>query len=295
MISKQSPAPVRKSRDLPVLVLIAFLVGALSLFSECTPPTQPVFDNPMDTLAEGYIAPTVAIVGGPTEGSVHHTRAFTFQWSGNKTAVAFSYKIDTLEWSQWSADTSVTFESLDDDYHTFLVKAQHKNGSNESNVDQRNFSVDVLQIPSLFLAQNLTRVKVGGSVRLILKIKEISSLLSMQSLIQYDKNRLEMEGVDTLNTFLSKNGGTVYSFPTHNAISGTIKTQFSIALSGSPGMPKGTSGTGALMAFRFRTKATGDALVAIIQDSTEVHDTTTVNPPGIVSIREFASARIVIR
>ena len=68
------------------------------------------------------------------DGSTLFTNSLTLSWEGNEFASDFSYRLEPLDydkivgidtaWSEWSIDTSVTLEPLDEGEYNFYIKSR---------------------------------------------------------------------------------------------------------------------------------------------------------------------------
>ncbi|MFH0779118.1 MAG: CARDB domain-containing protein, partial [Candidatus Eisenbacteria bacterium] len=91
--------------------------------------------------------PQTIIVSGPQDGGFVNTASVTFVWSGTDNlcppeSLAFSYRLDETAWSEFSRETSHTFDSLSVQSHVFQVRARDKAGHEDSVWVSRSFSLD---------------------------------------------------------------------------------------------------------------------------------------------------------
>lgn len=274
---------VQNLKTMGLLLALILLV----LVQQCSQPTDPVFNNPNDSLTAAFVAPEMILTQGPPEGLNWPVRRASFAWSGNTVTAMYSYKLDTAGWSPWSSSTSVEFESLDDDTHLFSVKGQHSNGSNETVPRQRTFIIDLLPHPSFFVVPNLTRPKMGNRFYLYLRVKNIDSLMTMRTVLRYSRNVFSVEDVVADGTFMTKNHGTIVPIISHDANAGMIDVNLGVAL----GSPKGIQGTGNLLRIQCLAIATGTDSLRILPDSTVVRDTSNVS----VHIAGYANGIVVVQ
>lgn len=270
--------------------LIVSLLVTLSFLQKCSPPTNPVLNNPNDSLVGTYVAPKISLLDGvntPIDNSNWRQRRTVFGWSGNSTTGTYSFKLDTAEWSPWSQATGVEYESLDDDVHVFRVKGRHTNGSNETEPQQRSFTIDLLPHPSFFIVPNLVRPKVGDRFSLYLRVKNIDLLMTMTTILSYSRNVFTVEAIEVLQTFMTKNHGTVVAITSLDPDAGRIEANLGIAL----GVPKGVQGTGDLLRFQCLALSAGIDSLRIDMDSTIVKDTTGIS----VAIAGFANGSVIVQ
>jgi len=267
----------------------AALVLFLSLLQDCTPPTDPVLNNPNDPQSQTFTEPGLFLANeGPADGTIGWpVRKTAFSWTGNSVTALYSYKLDTAAWSHWSVATRVEYESLDDDVHKFEVKGQHTNGSNETGTFSRSFTIDLLPHPSFFIVPNLVRPKVGDRFSLYLRVKDINVLMTMRTMLSYSRSAFTVEAIEVVETFVTKNRGTVVQLMSHDQSAGLIDVNLGIAL----GVPKGVQGTGNLLKFDCLALSAGEGSLMITTDSTVVRDTSGVS----VNIAGFANGRVVVQ
>ena len=275
-------------QDLLALCLTLCLVVAILLLQDCSPPNDPVFNNPNDSLAGTFTPPEISITQSPVDGSILKQRHVFFAWTGNSTTALYSYKLDSSAWSPWDTAKSVDYESLYDDLHVFQVKAQHTNGSNETVPLSRTFTIDILPSPSFFIAPNLTRPKVGDHFLLYLRVKNIDLLLAMSTVLSYSRTAFIVDSV-WLDAFLTKNhGDPVQILPLPQDLTGgRIEANLGVAR----GVPKGVQGTGNLLKFWCHAISSGTDSLTIKMDSTIVRDTSNVS----VSIAGYENGRVIVQ
>ena len=106
-----------------------------------------------------------------------------FNWEGNKFALEFSYKLtspsyenaisewslENIEWSDWSIDTTLTLEDMDEGQYTFYVKSRidvkEQADSTASTVD---FEIDAITTPALRIYPLHQEVIVGNTFEVYL-------------------------------------------------------------------------------------------------------------------------------
>jgi hypothetical protein len=91
------------------------------------------------------VAPATTITDGPYGLTSDDTPTFSFSGSDDKSASAnllYSYQVDNGGWSDYSAETSGTLDSLPEGAHTFYVKAKDESGNEEGGPAEQSFIVD---------------------------------------------------------------------------------------------------------------------------------------------------------
>lgn len=170
-----------------------------------------------------------------------------------------------MNWSPWSQATGVEYESLDDDVHIFRVKGQHSNGSNETEPQRRSFTIGLLSHPSFFIVPNIVRPKVGDRLSLFPRVKNIDMLMTMRTMLSYSRNVFTVEAIEVLQTFMTKNHGTVVAITSLDPNAGRIEANL-----GAVGVPKGVQGAGDLLRLQCRALSDGIDSLRIEMDSTIV-------------------------
>ena len=115
-----------------------FLIALAIVISSCGEVEKPLPEAPID----------INIISGPEEGAVIDYPSPTFQWEANNNLVSeFSYRLVPhpayQEWSQWSSDTSTSFDKLNEESYTLEIKGRYEPGNESSTALQRRFSVDI--------------------------------------------------------------------------------------------------------------------------------------------------------
>lgn len=272
-------------------IIFVIVISTLS----CTPPNVPKninddFNNPNDPNSKNFVKPTVQIISGPSEGVRLFTRTATFAWSGNNVAKMFSWRLDTSQWSDWSIDTTLILNYMDDDLHKFIVRARHENNVSISDITDplsiRNFTVDILQSPALFIVPNTIERNLQNQFYVVLRMKQVSSLLSAHVTLKYDKSKIQILSA-VADTFLARNYGQPVLIEDNNIVNGTIDLNFGVGL----GNPKGVFGTGSLIKLRVKGVSAGATFISILQDSILVLDTLRQK----IIIKQIDSCNVIIK
>lgn len=95
-----------------------------------------------------FDAPLTQIVAGPAEGAHLRANSFTFIWTGSdaqtpRSALKFSWKLDTGSYSSPSSDSSHSFTGVSDGAHTFRVKAIDSALNEDREPPSRTFATDI--------------------------------------------------------------------------------------------------------------------------------------------------------
>ena len=102
---------------------------------------------PTALYAEDTTSPDTTITSGPS-GTIDYGNV-TFEWTGSDDVTAtedliYSYKLEGEDdsWSNWTYDTSTTYETLKNKSYTFKVKAKDETENIDPTPAERSFSVD---------------------------------------------------------------------------------------------------------------------------------------------------------
>ena len=261
------------------LFLFLLILTVLS----CEPPAAPV-DNPNDPTTG--TKPSVEIVEGPLD--LIAIRSTKFTWRGNITATKFSYRLRTDDpttntWSSWSIDSTITFESLDDDKFNFEVKAQSIVGS-ESEITKKTFSVDILSTPAIAIFPELSKVTKDSTFNLYFHAKDVRALLALHTVIKYDPTKLTIYSVDTVNYFVKKNNASFFAI-IDSISTGRILVDMGVAM----GAPKGLTGTGRILKLKCKKLVDELITVELLGSETAARDTSNTQ----INLKSFSNARIM--
>lgn len=257
------------------------LWGVLLLGGCLEAPSQLELANP---LAE---PPRTEILEGPVQGETVRSAEVGFCWRGNTRFVReFQYQIDQGAWSGWSPDTSATL-ILDEGEHTFAVKSRIPPEADDPGVEEaepasRSFVVDALQGPALWLSPRQGAVEVGKAVVLKAMAEEVSDLMLVHLVLDFDRTRLSWVEAQP-GPFLRLNGAEVIFFAEGD------QGRVVLDLAAVGGQPHGVSGSGVMAEVRLRATARGKAAIRL-GDSTQVRDS--ANQP--LGLKEREGCVVVI-
>ena len=244
-------------------VFIGLTIGILSCSDSLEDPAQ---DNPLDPDNPSFIPPLTTIIIGPSEGERLDTADVTFIWRGNRDDSEFSFRLEASEWSVWNSDTTVSYTYLDELEYLFEVKSRYLSGVEEEIPKSINFTVDAVQGPSFKFFNRHYSVEPGELFIVNIFAEDVEDLFAAQIQIDYDSGMLEVMavvGFDAETDFLRKNGGEVVLFSEIDSDLNRIMIDIGIW----SGDPAGVSGTGAMIAIRFKALVFGPTLLRFNKDS----------------------------
>ncbi|MEW6755369.1 MAG: cohesin domain-containing protein [Candidatus Latescibacterota bacterium] len=240
--------------------VVATLAAALVCLAGCLDtPQAPVLDNP---LAE---PPQTELLQAPAEGQTVTAAEVLFRWQGNHRLVReWSYCLDGADWSAWAAVHEVELV-LDEGKHRFEVKGRVPDepgyaGQEEVVPLAREFVVDAIHGPALWLSPRQVRTTVGQEVVLAVMAEEVAGAMLAHLQITFDKARLAWQDAGE-GALLAQNGAQVI------VLSEAAQAQGEgvVDLAAVGGQPAGVTGSGPLAVLRFRALAPGTAQVAVAE------------------------------
>ena len=106
------------------------LIGLLFIWTcEDVPIVQ---DNPLDDDNPDYIPPSISFTSGPSEGQTIADSDITFSWEGNELVTEYRQKFNEQAWGDWSDQTSVVLQYLDEGDYRFAIQGRYESGDTSS-------------------------------------------------------------------------------------------------------------------------------------------------------------------
>ena len=263
-------------------LILIFIVSMIVKCGIPDAPPDPV--NPYDPNNPDYEPASVTIVSGPSDGETTHSSDVTFSWTGNETAEDFSYRLDNNSWSNWSANTSVTYEYLDEKTYLFEIIARAGNQDQTiGDTTSLEFTVDAVEGPALMIYPRYETLSVGNTTTLEIIAEEVDSLMGVEVELLYDPTIIHIDNIMS-GPFLTANGGLLISFKDINAGNQKISIVLVRASSTEPTV----SGTGTVAVLELTGLSAGVTVIEINtsifkdQDNNEIDITQRVN--GIIVV-----------
>lgn len=220
---------------------------------------EPVLDNPLDPDNPDYEPPLVTIISGPSEGEVIGEPQATFEWEGNELVTFYRVRFDSNDWSDWSVETSKTFDYLDEGDHSVSIQSSYSSGDTSS-VSSLSFVVDAVTGPALMFYPRRHLASVGETVTFQILAEEVENLTAAEFTVSFDPAHLEIVSI-TQGSMFTGNGESI--FHTENGV-GTLSILAAILGGESPSV----DGTGDLALLEVKIKQQGTT--NIIFDGLEV-------------------------
>ncbi|MFC1595600.1 cohesin domain-containing protein [Gemmatimonadota bacterium] len=272
-----------------VLLMLMVMVSATFIVTACDTLIAPVLDteldNPIDPDSpETFVDPETSILSGPADGSTITTSSATFTYESNADLYQWSL-LGTVwdgEWSEWTETASVTLEYLNEGEYLFQVRSAYDPGEGvpteiDSSSASVTFIVDAVSGPSLVLSPLLIETTIGATFEIELVAEEVTDLMAVKAVIQYDPTKLTVEEVRE-GDFLSSTGGSLASFFDVDTVSGTIEINIGTAA----GSPVGVSGTGTVVIIKLKGLVTSESHLTFDNGNVEMRDA--ANNPMAISM-----------
>ena len=241
--------------------VLAILMAILFVCLACEPlPEEPEYDNPEDKEKNpDYIAPETDIVSGPGEGEELTSHTVTFEFSGNENVQEYSYRLDDEDWSAWQEVSTVTFEYLDEDDHSFQVMGRYNQDDEDETPAIRNFTVNAIQGPALRFFPRKINTTSGSTFSVEIYAEEVVDMMGVSleiSTSDIPVDIISYQILDQDGDFLLQNGGNVITLDEQD---GTVSLVLNIAVSNSD--PAGLSGSGAIVRMEMELTSSENAEV----------------------------------
>ena len=218
-------------------------------------------DNPLDPGNPEFEPPTVTFISGPDDGETITTSDVTFVWDGNDLITEYRTKYNNDSWAEWSNETSVTFQYLDEGSYSFSIQGRYSTGDTSA-VIANNFYVDAVQGPALMFYPRARFSNGGWNVTFQILAEEVTSLTAAQFNVTFDPDKLEIISV-IQGSLLQLSGESIFNVEFDNE-TGSLSV-ITAALGGD--LPS-ADGTGALLELVLAIKATGTSILEF--DGTEL-------------------------
>ena len=235
------------------------LIGLLFIWTcEDVPIVQ---DNPLDDDNPDYTPPSISFTSGPSEGQTIADSDITFSWEGNELVTEYRQKFNEQAWGDWSDQTSVVLQYLDEGDYSFAIQGRYESGDTSS-VLVLNFTVNAVSGPALIFFPRANITSVGSNVTFQVMAEEVTNLTAAQFNISFDPSKLEILSV-TQGAMLQISGESIFDVDYDNA-TGSVSV-ITAALGGSQ---PAVDGTGVLLELELKVNAAGTSTLEF--DGTEL-------------------------
>ena len=250
-------------------------------------------NNPYDLNSENYSEVETFITDGPSEGSTITSNSATFSYTGGPLVVGYSHRMDfesnTSAWSDWTTNTVVTYENLDEGEHTFHVIGKYSETDIQSVSTTRSFIIDAVSGPSIRVFPQTTHADINSVFQIDVYAEELGTGSPVSGIaleIQYDSQQLALYGSDPIikGAFLSDYSGT--DLLIEELETGTITVNIGVTEGFNS---TGLTGTGVLFSISFQTLSSG-AQSSIEIFSAEYRDANNLT----IDIQDIISGTVII-
>ena len=229
-----------------------FLILSLLLFLSCK---AELAINPLDEESSEYVEPETVITIDDLEGSVLDTSTVTITWQGNDLVSEYAYSLND-NWSEWSANTSVTLNYLDEGDYTFSVKGRYASEVEDESPATVNFSVDMVQGPALRVYTLLTEMSALSTQNISIYAEDVEELVIIRFQVQYDADLLSLSPQAVTKGELLT-GIAEMVFIVEEISAGLLEVNVGIP------SHSGITGTGSLVILPFTSKSAGSTAIEI--------------------------------
>lgn len=273
-------------------ITLIFTISLLFILYNCEALLNnndiPDANNPFDTTQTDYIAPKTTILTSPSNGSTINNDFTTIKWTGSNINSTFSWKFNESAWTDWSQDSTVELQHLDDKSHLFEVRSKYLNGDIEDTPVSVQFFVDAVKGPALRMEKKYLTVNTGEDFTIDIWLEEVTDLFIMSIEMSYDTQYLNFKELNE-NT----NDGALIDMSSDNVIylkninenDGKIETYISLK-----DQTAGISGTGKIFTIKFSGTKTGNTEVVFTNNCKMRTDQN-----NVININEKVNSSIVIK
>lgn len=186
-------------------------------------------DNPLDPDNPDYEPPLATIIEGPSDESTITTDVVTFRWTGNNNDCLFSYRLNNSTWSDWSTDTVVTLDYLDEVEHVFQVMAKYPTDSIQHIPDERSFTVDAIKGPALWLYHKKVETTVNDTFSVKVMVDEVTDLAMMSIVLNFDPTYLQIQEYSVLENSTLLDGKDLIQVDQYDNNTGQLELYLALA------------------------------------------------------------------
>ena len=197
------------------------------------------------------------IISGPEGGSVVTEPAVTFQFGGSNSFVSeFSYRCAPKQenWSEWSPDTSIKLEYLDQGDYVFEVKGRYDAENEDDTPAQRTFTVNIPG-PGMLLKPFKQNVLLGQEFEMDVLADEVEDVAFIHLILKFEPSKLQI--VDARPGEIFHQGKSPAFFKSIDNSQGIAD----INIGTFAATPSRIDGTGAVATIRFKSVSAGEGSV----------------------------------
>ena len=168
-----------------------FIFLALVLIAFSCEDTNPIRDNPLDDESGVYTGPTINLLTDIANGDTLYSETFTISFVGNELVSQFRFKLDDFAWTEWTEDSLVILDYLDEGDHQITAQSRYINGDT-SDVASISFIVDAVSGPSLMFYPRRHFAHAGETVMFQVLAEEVTNLMMSEIHLEYGVSDFEI-------------------------------------------------------------------------------------------------------
>lgn len=263
-----------------LLMLTLVLAGCATLPGE---PERILFDpNHPD-----YIVPEVAIIRAPAEYQILADDAVTIEWEGSQDFMEFRYRLDNGYWTDFTAETSVSFDNLSNGFHFFNIEGRYPTSAISPTL-RRSFFVDQRNTPALSIYSWNDYYRKNGSFELELRVIGTVPINEINLGLTFDPTILKADSVIFYTgeeSFLLQNSGTLANAVQIDNVGGAVQIGHRVM----DNNPQDIFGSGRIAIVKF-THISATAEQAFISISPDSHLKNSDN--AVIQLNELGSVQV---
>ncbi|MCH8838313.1 MAG: hypothetical protein IIA60_11045, partial [Candidatus Marinimicrobia bacterium] len=164
---------------------------------------------------------------------------------------------------------------------------QYASGGIEDTAAFRNYTIDDIHGPALWLYPRYQQVEVGSEFSVEVMLEEVENVFAVKAVLEFDPAALQVSNVEVYEdnrSLLKANGGTVIQFWSYDNAVGNVIIEVATAT----GSPAGVSGTGAIAMVTLTVSRSGQLVYGAASSLRDVDNVE-------ITISEMAKAVVALR
>ena len=176
----------------------SFYIFSVLLFFSCE---EALIMNELLSDGGGEQIPTTTLLNSELNFT---SSTISLNWEGNDYAISFSYRLESLdysdpvttytEWSEWDSLTTVTFNNLDEGDYNFYIKSRFTSDLEETPATIL-FTVNAITEPALRVYPLYQTVSPGSSFDVFIYVEDVESIAGIEVHLSYESSLLEFSGL----------------------------------------------------------------------------------------------------
>jgi hypothetical protein len=147
-------------------------------------------DNPLDPDGGEYEVPTINLSTISNGDTLFH-ESINLVLDGNELVSEYRFKLDQFDWSNWSIDSIVSLEYLDEGEHNVSFQSRYSTGDT-SEIFSISFVVDAVSGPSLMFYPRRHIIQNGSEATFLINVEEVSNFMAGEIHLSYEPSNIEI-------------------------------------------------------------------------------------------------------